>query len=119
MRSRRIASIHVLALATLVSCGQACRSNGGNIGATDEDTGSSDSGTGATGTSDTGTGETGSDTGTGTLPVVGGCSIFTGADAWNRVVTSDSVDAGWTTTLYTNATIKKLHPDFGSSFGIP
>jgi hypothetical protein len=52
-------------------------------------------------------------------PTVGGCSIFTSSDAWNRIVLGDPVDATWTAKLYANATLKKLHPDFGSGFGIP
>jgi len=85
-----------------------------------------DSGTGVdTSVTDSGTGvdatksDTSGDTSTGTAPTIGGCPIFTGADAWNKVVTSDPVDATWTTKLSTYATLKFLHPDFGSGFGIP
>jgi hypothetical protein len=45
--------------------------------------------------------------------------MFTADDEWNRDVTNDATDSGWTTTLFANATLKALHPDFGPGFGIP
>jgi hypothetical protein len=63
--------------------------------------------------------DTGGDTTTPAVPTIGGCPIFTASDAWNKVVTSDPVDSSWTSLLYSNAKLKSLHPDFGTSFGIP
>jgi hypothetical protein len=45
--------------------------------------------------------------------------MFTSDDEWNRTITSDATDANWTAKLFSNATLKALHPDFGSGFGIP
>ena len=72
-----------------------------------------------------GTPSTGGSTGTGgvagstSVPVIGGCPMFTLDDEWNRTITNDSTDTGWTAKLFSNATLKALHPDFGSGFGIP
>jgi len=52
-------------------------------------------------------------------PTLGGCPVFTSDDAWNRDVTSDGVDATWSQKLDAGATLKALHPDFGTGFGIP
>jgi hypothetical protein len=52
-------------------------------------------------------------------PSVGGCPIFPPSDPWNQNIATATVDATWTQKLYANALLKALHPDFGSSFGIP
>ena len=57
--------------------------------------------------------------GSGSTPTIGGCPVFTSDDAWNRDVTGEAVDGTWTQKLYANATLKSLHPDFGTAFGIP
>ena len=55
---------------------------------------------------------------------VGGCSIFTADDAWNKDISAEPVDATWT--AHVQASISSslhLHPDYGNSgsdhFGIP
>jgi hypothetical protein len=45
--------------------------------------------------------------------------VFPANDPWNTDITSAGVDMSWTTLLVQNATLTKLHPDFGSTFGIP
>jgi hypothetical protein len=74
--------------------------------------------TGGTPSTGGGTG-TGGASGSSSVPVTGGCPMFTSDDEWNRKITSDATDANWTAKLYSNATLKALHPDFGSGFGIP
>jgi hypothetical protein len=66
-------------------------------------------------------GDAGSNTG---MPgQIGGCDVFTADDAWNRDITSASVDADWTTKIHTLVGDIKLHPDYGNSgsehYGIP
>jgi hypothetical protein len=54
---------------------------------------------------------------------VGGCTMFPGADEWNRDVSQDPVDATWTANLQAMVGDIKIHPDFGNSppdhYGIP
>src|SRR5450432_3566677 len=55
----------------------------------------------------------------GSLPVIGGCPIFTADDAWNTPVTNEAVDAAWTTKLQALVGAVNLHPNYGGTFGIP
>jgi hypothetical protein len=52
---------------------------------------------------------------------LGSCTIFPASDPWNRDVSADPVDPGSDAIIaYVNANGgTKLHPDFGSDFGIP
>lgn len=57
-------------------------------------------------------------------PVVAGCPVFTGDDAWNADVSCAPVDASWTSKLQAIVgSSRKLHPDYGNSgsehYGIP
>ena len=53
-------------------------------------------------------------------PSVGGCGIFPADDPWNQVIPANAaIDATWTQKLIGNATKTVLHPDFGTTFGIP
>lgn len=81
--------------------------------------GASSGGTASSGGGSAGGAATGGTSGGSQLPTVGACTVFTADDAWNRDVSADPVDATWTTVLFANATLKVLHPDFGSGFGIP
>src|SRR3954471_24583252 len=60
-------------------------------------------------------------TGSGGAPAVGspGCPLFTADDPWNADVSAAPVDAAWTTKLAALVGDIKLHPDFGSGYGIP
>jgi hypothetical protein len=55
--------------------------------------------------------------------VIGGCTVFTGDDEWNRDITGYPVDATWTANVLNQAGDINLHPDFGNwdgqAFGIP
>jgi hypothetical protein len=59
----------------------------------------------------------------GTPGQIGGCSVFTADDAWNRDISSAEVDPDWTTRLQTLVGTINLHPDYGNSgsehYGIP
>lgn len=62
------------------------------------------------------------DTGTssGGSPMVGPCAVFPSTNEWNRDVSADPVDPNSANYLASmNAGTTFLHPDFGSSFGIP
>ena len=65
------------------------------------------------------TGAAGAGTGPGGEPTLGGCSIFPPTDVWNTDVSGLSVNATWTTRLQTLVGSVKVHPDFGTSDGIP
>lgn len=92
-----------------------------------------DGGTGGPGTDGggTGPGTDGGGTGPGTDggpnpnvdagpgPTTNGCPVFPANDPWNTDISGAGVDATWTTNLFQYATLKKAHPDFGSTFGIP
>jgi hypothetical protein len=60
----------------------------------------------------------------GTPGKVGGCTVFTSDDAWNRDVSGETADATWTDRLQKLVgSGKKLHPDYGNAppehYGIP
>jgi hypothetical protein len=60
------------------------------------------------------------DSGATTTPSVGGCGLFPANDPWNQAIAANAtVDANWTAKLVQYATKTVLHPDFGSTFGIP
>ncbi|HVW26683.1 MAG TPA: hypothetical protein VHC69_15050 [Polyangiaceae bacterium] len=66
----------------------------------------------------------GSTTSPGKPGTVGGCTIFTADDAWNKDISASPVDATWT--AHVQAAITSglhLHPDYGNSgsdhFGMP
>jgi hypothetical protein len=71
------------------------------------------------GTAGTGTAGTAS----GPAPTIGGCSIFSADDAWNRDVSALPVDPDWTARLHALVGDINLHPDYGNSgtehYGIP
>jgi len=70
----------------------------------------------------TGAGGSGNGTGgatVGTPGTVGGCTMFPGADEWNRDISGDPVDASWTTKLQTMVGAINIHPDYGAGYGIP
>jgi hypothetical protein len=48
-----------------------------------------------------------------------GCALFTPDDAWNTDVSGKAADAAGTTKLNALLGAIKIHPDFGSGFGIP
>jgi hypothetical protein len=50
---------------------------------------------------------------------VNGCTMFPGADDWNRDISRDPVDATWTSQLMTMVGDIRIHPDFGVGYGIP
>jgi len=73
-------------------------------------------------------GSGGSATGSGGTPgkpgTVGGCSVFTADDDWNKDISSATVDATWTMHVQTVLSSGlHLHPDYGNSgtehYGIP
>ena len=61
--------------------------------------------------------------GDGELANIGGCSVFTPDDAWNRDISGESADATWTARLQRLVGDIDLHPDYGNSgdehYGIP
>ncbi len=54
-----------------------------------------------------------------TVSASSGCLLFTADDPWNADVSQAAVDAAWTTRLQALVGSVKLHPDFGTQFGIP
>jgi hypothetical protein len=56
-------------------------------------------------------------------PSLAGCTIFSADDPFRQDVSLAEVDPAWTSALFTNATKKSLHPDFGNSgaavYGMP
>jgi hypothetical protein len=55
-----------------------------------------------------------------TLPVIGGCPIFTADDAWNTPVTNEAVDEAWNTKMQALVGAVNIHPDYGTAdIGIP
>ncbi|HVR61661.1 MAG TPA: hypothetical protein VMU50_07160 [Polyangia bacterium] len=76
-------------------------------------------GGGSGGASQTGGGSGGAAT---TMPVPSessGCPLFTPDDLWNKDISGAPVDAAWTTKLQGLVGATKIHPDFGTDFGIP
>jgi hypothetical protein len=70
------------------------------------------------GASSTGGGPTGGSPATGgatssELPTVGGCTMFTADDEWNRDIFDAEVDADWTERLHALVDDVNIHPDFG------
>ena len=60
------------------------------------------------------------DTASAGSPMIGPCAVFPPDNEWNRVVASDAVDPNSANYLASmNAGTTFLHPDFGTSFGIP
>jgi hypothetical protein len=59
--------------------------------------------------------------GSGDLPTLGGCTLFTADDEWNRDVYEQEADADWTGRLQQLVGSVRIHPDFGGSgeYGIP
>jgi hypothetical protein len=59
--------------------------------------------------------------GSGDLPTLGGCTLFTADDEWNREVYEQAADADWTGRLQDLVGGVRIHPDFGGSgeYGIP
>jgi hypothetical protein len=59
----------------------------------------------------------------GDLPQIGGCDVFSADDAWNKDISKEPVDPGWTTKLAALVGDINLHPDYGNSgtehYGIP
>lgn len=53
------------------------------------------------------------------LPQIAGCPIFNADDAWNTPVTNAAVDSAWTTKLQALVGPVKIHPDYGSGYGLP
>lgn len=108
------------------SGGTAGAGQGGGAGTGQGGSGQGGSGTGggAQGGSGTGGGAQGGSGGSpGSLPVVGGCTVFTGDDDWNKDISNEPVDAQWTANVLALAGDIHLHPDFGNwggeSYGIP
>ena len=68
-----------------------------------------------------GAGGTTTTTGSGGAQVLGssGCPLFTADDPWNADVSAAPVDPAGTTKLAALVGDIKLHPDFGSGYGIP
>ncbi|HEX4335280.1 MAG TPA: hypothetical protein VH062_05165 [Polyangiaceae bacterium] len=98
----------------------------GGRGGTASGSGGTTGGTG--GTSSSGGASNGGSGAGGSTPgkpgTVGGCSVFTPDDDWNKDISGASVDATWTTRIQTvTSTGLKLHPDYGNSgsehYGIP
>jgi hypothetical protein len=53
-------------------------------------------------------------------PMIGPCAVFPSTNEWNRDVSSDPVDPNSANYLGSmNASTTFLHPDFGTTFGIP
>ncbi len=129
MRRAFVFGVSVVSLVILAQgCGGSDASGGGDAG-----TGANVDG-GGSGGQDGGSvgpgGEGGVDPGTdggggnpnvdaGPGPSLGGCPVFPANDPWNTDVSGAGVDVQWTTNLFQYATLKKMHPDFGSTFGIP
>ena len=96
--------------------GSAATGTGGGGGSAATGTG----GMGGTGGASAGTGGTGTGGAANAgLPTVGGCPVFTADDAWNTDVSTAAVSATWTSRLQALVGGAKVHPDFGSYFGIP
>ena len=87
------------------------RTSGG--GSTSESGGQANAG--APGSSSTG------GAGSGDVPTLGGCTLFTADDEWNREVYEQEADADWTGRLQELVGGVRIHPDFGGSgeYGIP
>jgi hypothetical protein len=54
---------------------------------------------------------------------IGGCTLFSADDAWNRDIANEPVDATWTERLQQLVGDIRIHPDYGNSgdehYGIP
>ena len=60
------------------------------------------------------------DGGAQTSPSVAGCSVFPANDPWNQPIPPNAaIDATWTQKLIRQCHQNLLHPDFGTTFGIP
>jgi hypothetical protein len=87
--------------------------------------GSGGSGRGGTGGSNPGgaggTSGSGGASGGGSLTTVGGCSVFTADDDWNKDISTAPVDATWTGRLRNLVGSARIHPDYGGAgeYGIP
>jgi hypothetical protein len=102
--------------------GASTPSSGGRVGtggATSSGGTSASGGVTATGGASTGNGGTPGKPGT-----IGGCSVFTPDDAWNKDISGAAVDSTWTAHIQSAISSGlKLHPDYGNSgsdhYGIP
>jgi len=99
--------------------------SGGSAGASGA---TANGGRGGSGGARAGSGAAGGGTGgtgapSGDLPQIGGCAIFTAADAWNQDISAAAVDDAWTARLQALVGDVDLHPDYGNSgdehYGIP
>ena len=103
--------------------GGASGGSGGSSGAGAGGTAGSGAGgaAGAGGTGSGGTAGTGGTGGSTSLPTVGGCNVFTGADDWNKDISGEAVDATWTQHIHNIVGSKNIHPDYGGQgqYGIP
>jgi len=95
--------------------------HGGASGASAGQAGVSGAGVGGAGASGAGASGAGGAGGAGasSLPVIGGCPIFTRDDAWNTPVTNEGVDLAWTAKLQALVGSVNIHPDYGTGAGIP
>ena len=108
--------------------GSATGGNGGS--STGGSSGSSGSG-GTTGGSGGTAGSGGSSGGSGgssggsggsssSLPSIGGCTVFTGNDDWNKDISGEGVDATWTQRIQNIVGNINIHPDYKPpDYGIP
>jgi hypothetical protein len=54
------------------------------------------------------------------LPTIGGCTVFTADDDWNKDISSAAASATWTQAIQSIAGNINIHPDFGGGqYGIP
>jgi hypothetical protein len=85
--------------------------------------GSAGKGSGGTAGDSGSSGSSGSGGAAGDAPTVGGCAMFPPDDEWNKDVSQEQADAGWTTKLQTMVGNIKIHPDYGNDgstlYGIP
>ncbi|HEX3696729.1 MAG TPA: hypothetical protein VH374_15220 [Polyangia bacterium] len=107
--------VALLAATAAAGCGNSGDQGGGAGGITSAGSGGATTGMGSGGATATGSG------GAAVMPPVGssGCSLFTGDDLWNKDVSGSAVDTTWTPKLQALVGAIKIHPDFGSDFGIP
>lgn len=129
----KLASVCIAVLPLLaIACGEdssgtngsggAAGSGVGGVGAGGGASGGA-SGAGATSSGGASSGGTGAGGGSGAVPTVGGCGVFTAGDDWNKDISGEPVDAAWTTKVQNLVGSKNLHPDYGNSgteqYGIP
>jgi hypothetical protein len=92
--------------------------SGGSSGGSGGSSGGSGGSSGGSGGSSGGSGGSGGSSSS--LPTIGGCTVFTGNDDWNKDISGEGVDATWTQRIQNIVGNINIHPDYGPpDYGIP